>query len=194
MYTIILDSSNTILCVALAKNNLIIDEISYEAWQRQSELMIPELSKILDRNKIQKEDISEVIVANGPGSYTGVRIAVTIAKTLGVTLGINVYAISSLEAQKLCKIPTICLINARSNRSYIGVYKDNEVILSDRIMKNDEVMDYIKSHPEYKITGELDYLNIEGSKYHIAQGLLSSKSDLNKVDNVLSLKPVYMKD
>ena len=51
MNTIILDSSNKYLLVAYAKDDVIVDKICYEAWQRQSELMVTELEKILKRNK-----------------------------------------------------------------------------------------------------------------------------------------------
>ena len=46
MYDLILDSSNSELLIAVAKNNNIIDRIEYEAWQRQSELMTFELDKL----------------------------------------------------------------------------------------------------------------------------------------------------
>ena len=46
-------------------------------------------------------------------------------------------------------LPSICLINARSGRSYIGVYQDDQILLEDQIMKNDEVLNYIEEHPDY---------------------------------------------
>ncbi|MBO8427900.1 MAG: hypothetical protein IAC58_05105 [Firmicutes bacterium] len=46
MISLILDSSNVYLNVGLAINSKLIDKISYEAWQKQSEYMIPELSLI----------------------------------------------------------------------------------------------------------------------------------------------------
>ena len=93
MITILLDSSNTNLSVGLAKDNLLLDYISYEAWQQQSEFMIPELDKLLKKHHVDKTDISDVIVANGPGSYTGVRIAITIAKVIATALNVKLYAL-----------------------------------------------------------------------------------------------------
>ena len=63
MVTILLDSSNTNLSVGIAKDNLLLESISYEAWQRQSEYMIPELNKLMEKYNVKKEDIGEVIVA-----------------------------------------------------------------------------------------------------------------------------------
>ena len=193
MVTILLDSSNTNLSVGIARDNLLLESVSYEAWQRQSEYMIPELNKLLEKYDVKKEEISEVIVAMGPGSYTGVRIAITIAKTIAVALDTKLYAVSSLRVQKDGKKPSICLINARSGRSYIGVYQDKETILNDQIMKNDDVMNYINEHPEYSVCGDVQYLGLEGKETNNISEMLDLKESLDLV-NPLALKPVYMKD
>ena len=193
MVTVLLDSSNTNLSVGIARDNLLLDYVSYEAWQRQSEFMIVELNKLLEKHNIKKEEITDVIVAKGPGSYTGVRIAITIAKTIAVALNAKLYAVSSLRVQKDGIIPSICVINARSNRSYIGVYQDQEIIVNDCIMKNDKVLDYINAHPNYTLCGEAAYLGKEGKQTNNLQEMLNLKDSLESI-NPLSLKPVYMKD
>ena len=193
MITILLDSSNTNLSVGIARDNLLLEYISYEAWQRQSEYMIPELDKLLSKYNVSRDEIKEVIVAKGPGSYTGVRIAITIAKTIATALDAKLYAVSSLRVQKACKNPSICLINARSGRSYIGVYEDDKVLLDDQIMKNEDVLNYIKEHPNYSVCGDVKYLGLEGVISKNIQEMLSLKNVLEPV-NPLSLKPVYMKE
>ena len=193
MITVLLDSSNTNLSVGVAKDNLLLDWISYEAWQRQSEYMILELDQLVKKHNIKREDISDVIVAKGPGSYTGVRIAITIAKTMAIALNAKLYAVSSLRVQKARKSPSICLINARSGRSYIGVYQDKETILDDQIMKNEDVLNYIKEHPDYSLCGDTKYLGIEGIISNNIEEMLSLKDCLESI-NPLGLKPVYMKE
>ena len=193
MVTILLDSSNTNLSVGLARDNLLLECVSYEAWQQQSEYMIPELNKLLEKYSVSKEEIQEVIVAKGPGSYTGVRIAITIAKTIATVLNAKLYAVSSLRAQKDCKNPSICLINARSGRSYIGVYEDKNTILEDQIMKNDDVLKYIADHPNYSVCGDVKYLGIDCIDTNNLKEMLDLKDALESI-NPLSLKPVYMKD
>ena len=193
MITVLLDSSNTNLSVGIARDNLLLDYVSYEAWQRQSEFMIVELNKLLEKHNIKKEEIKEVIVAKGPGSYTGVRIAITIAKTIAVALDAKLYAVSSLRVQKDGAVPSICVINARSNRSYVGVYQDQKILLDDCIMKNDEVLKYLQDHPDYVLCGEAKYLGQEGKQTNNLQEMLNLKDSLESI-NPLSLKPVYMKD
>ena len=193
MITVLLDSSNTNLSVGVAKDNLLLERISYEAWQRQSEYMILELDKLFTKYRITKDDISDVVVAKGPGSYTGVRIAITIAKTIATALDAKLYAVSSLRVLKDQAKPSICLINARSGRSYIGVYEDTKTLLEDQIMKNEDVLRYIEEHPNYSVCGETKYLGIEGVISNNIEEMLSLKESLDSI-NPLSLKPVYMKE
>ena len=194
MFTILLDSSNTSLTVGLAKDDVLLESISYEAWQSQSEHMVPELDRLLKKYSVKNEEIDSVAVAIGPGSYTGVRIALTIAKTIAVALGTKIYAISSLKCQKDCKNPSICVINARSGRSYFGVFEDEKVIVDDCILTNDKVIEYINSHPDYVVCGNAAYLGVEGKNPDIARELLAIKKFSKPLEDALSLKPIYMKD
>lgn len=193
MIDLLLDSSNIDLSVGLAKEGKVIDYTSYEAWQCQSEYMIQEIDKLLTKHNLSKDDLGGVIVNIGPGSYTGIRISLTIAKVTCLALGIPLYALSSLRALQKDLEPSICLMNARSNRSYIGVY-DNDVILSDGIMTNDEVKEYIASHPEYVICGETKYLGIEGYKNNIIEEMNLLKNKAEKHEDPLGAKPIYLKD
>ena len=194
MFSILLDSSNTSLTVGLAKDDILLESISYEAWQTQSEHMIPELVKLLDKYEVERNQISDVVVAIGPGSYTGVRIAITIAKTIAAVLPVKVYAISSLRCQKDGKNPSICVINARSGRSYFGVYEDDKVLVEDMILTNDKVQEYINEHPDYVVCGNASYLGVNGKQPDIARELISLKKVVASVADPLAVKPVYMKD
>lgn len=194
MITILLDSSNRELAVGLAKDNKLIAETSYEAWQRQSEAMVFELDKLLKQNNVDKKDISGIVVAIGPGSYTGVRIALTIAKVMSMALNAPLYPISSLRVMKINSTPTIALINARGQRSYIGVYQNEKIILEEQIMKNEEVLEYVNKHPNYTISGDTEYLRIQSQKPHILKEMLDLMPFLHPYKEPLGLNPRYLKD
>ena len=192
-YYLFLDSSNTSLTVALATEEKIIEETSYEAWQTQSEHMIPEINALLEKYQVQRNEIAGVVVSIGPGSYTGVRIAITIAKVMAVALNIPVYPVSALQILKMNKKSSICLINARSDRSYIGVYENEKCLLEDQIMTNDEVKQYIREHPDFAICGNTSYLGLNGYKSDIAEEMLSLLKYLKPCPDSRALKPVYLK-
>lgn len=193
MYQLLLDSSNIYLAVGLAKKGKVVDSIFYNAWQRQSELMTMEIENILNRNNIKKEELDAVVVGVGPGSYTGVRIGVTIAKTIAYALKIKIYAKSSLSLLKVGKTPTICLFNARSGRSYFAVYKGDEALVKDCVISNDEVLKYIAEHPDYKICGDTNQIGKTSDKFDVVSNLANYR-ECELVENVFSLNPVYLKD
>ena len=192
MYQLLLDSSNIFLSVGLAKDGKVFDKISYEAWQRQSEMMVTEVDNILKRNNIDKSELDGVVVGIGPGSYTGVRIGVTIAKTIAYALHIKLYAKSSLSLLKHREIPTICVFNARSGRSYFAVYEGEKQLEKDSVLENEKVLEYIKRHPDYLVNGETTQLGLESGEYDIIENL----ADFNQSEEVdpFRLNPVYLKD
>ena len=193
MIVLLLDSSNVDLSVGIAKDNKVIDYISYEAWQCQSEYMIQEIDKLLTKHNISRNDLGSVICNIGPGSYTGIRISLTIAKVTCLALNIPMYTLSSLRALQKDLEPSICLMNARSNRSYIGVYGE-EVILPDQVMTNDEVKNFISCHPDYVVCGDTAYLGIEGYKNNIINEMALLKDKATKYEDALGVKPIYLKD
>ena len=194
MATLLLDSSNTSLSVGFEKEGQLIGYTSFEAWQVQSEYMVPEIDKLMDKLGLTRRDISGIVVSIGPGSYTGVRIALTIAKITSLACSCSIYPVSSLRVLKSGSTPSICVINARSNRSYFGVYEGEKVIIEDTIKTNDEVLEYIKEHPDYYICGNAQYLGYDNVDNNICLQMISLLNVLEPADNDLSVKPVYMKD
>jgi len=196
MISLLLDSANRDLNIGLSQDDKIFDRISYTAWQRQSELMVKEIDVLLKRNNLSAKDIDELIVTIGPGSYTGIRIALTIAKTLAFALNKKIYAISSLAAQRIVDKKTIAVINARSNRSYVAIYDgDGTVLVEEKVWPNDELLGWVNNgNRDFVISGDAKYLGIDAYNPDVLQGMLEARKHTKAVDNVLTLKPIYLKD
>lgn len=195
MISVLIDSSNFDLSVGLGKNHQLIAETSYQAWQQQSELLVAELDKLFINQNLDRKDVNEVIVSKGPGSYTGVRIALCVAKVMAFALNVPLYLCSSLEMMKDPSKPTICVVNARSKRSYVGVYEGEKTLLSDQIMDNDEVLKYIQEHPSYAVSGDVEYLGLKKSLHvDVLSNLLNGDVERNLSTEPLAAKPVYLKD
>ena len=196
MISLLLDSANRDLNIGLSQDDKIFDRISYTAWQRQSELMVKEIDVLLKRNNLSAKDIDELVVTIGPGSYTGIRIALTIAKTLAFALNKKIYAISSLAALRAVDKKTITAINARSNRSYVAIYDGNGTILvEEKVWPNDELLGWVNNgSSDFVVSGDAKYLGIEAYNPDVLQGMLEARKDTTAVDNVLTLKPIYLKD
>ncbi len=196
MADIFLDSSSDFLAVGVCKDdNSELLSTTYKCWQAQSEYMLPELEKLFIKGNIDKKDIKRIFVAIGPGSYTGVRIALTIAKTIAVALNCEVYPISSLQVLQEENKNSICLMDARSGRSYFAVYNNDIVIENDQIRTNDQVKEYISEHPDYAICGNVKQLGLDipSNNFNVIVNMYRLRNSFTKIDNALSLKPVYMK-
>lgn len=196
MQKLLIDTSDKYLCVGIAKDDKLEYSNCFEAWQRQSEYLVPEIVKALESLNLKMKDIDEIVVSKGPGSYTGVRIALTFAKTLGVVAHIKVKAISSLKVFGLYDENYISVINARSKRSYIGVYQHGKSIVEDTIMNNDDAITLIDKYQKegFKLYGDASYLDMKSEPAKIIDGLLSYSKYIEEDNNVLNLKPVYLKD
>ncbi|MBP5091277.1 MAG: ribosomal protein S18-alanine N-acetyltransferase [Bacilli bacterium] len=193
MLTLLLDSSASALSVGLAEGENLIDEIQYEASQRQSEFMVDEIGKLFDKHSVKKGDLSGVVVTKGPGSYTGVRIALTVAKTVAFAWNVKLYLVSSLEILKDPNAVSLCLSNARSKRSYAAIYDGEKAIMEDRIMDNKDVLSLVAEHPEYVVCGDTKYLGIEGKRINLLANLALRAKDSYVVEP-LGAKPIYLKD
>jgi tRNA threonylcarbamoyladenosine biosynthesis protein TsaB len=193
MKTLLLDSTYKDLNVGLNIDGE-MHKISYECFQRQSELMISEIDKILKENNVNPKEINEIVVTHGPGSFTGLRIALTIAKVYCYAVKCPCFSLSSLNVLMKKDETSICLLNARSGRSYFAVYKNNEVIKEDQILTNDKVLEYVNNHPNYVVCGDTEYLGIEGYKADLIDNMYSLKNENNKVKDIYTLKAVYLKD
>lgn len=193
-YTILIDSSVSDLSVAIARDSTVLASTQYDAWQKQSELMVDELDKLLIQLSISRDEIKDICVGVGPGSYTGVRISLTIAKVISLALHVPIYPMSSLQILSKKDCPSICLINARSGRSYIGVYNNEHVIVKDCIMSNSNILTYISEHKDYRICGDVSYLNLTSERNNIFEQMLLLKETSSSVNDPNLVKPVYLKE
>lgn len=97
MTILAIDTSNYALGVALLEDNQVLGEYITNLKKNHSVRIMPAIQTLMKDCEKVPADLTKIVVAKGPGSYTGVRIGVTIAKTLAWTLNIPLVGISSLE-------------------------------------------------------------------------------------------------
>ena len=162
MYTLFISTFDKIITIGLLKNGEVISELTKESSKNHSIHTMPMIDEILKINNLLPSYLNEIIVVNGPGSFTGVRIGVTIAKTLAYTLNIPIKTITSLKAYAVSsdketnKLVTIEDLKGK----YIGYFDKNNNLLSDyTYLKNDEYETYIKEKEQYLINNNTFDLN-----------------------------------
>lgn len=87
--------------------------------------LLPAIDDVLEEAGVDRDELRGVVVGEGPGSFTGVRVAAATAKGLGHALGIPVWAVSSLAAAALASSQgplRYALFDARGERVYGACY------------------------------------------------------------------------
>lgn len=77
-----LDTSSNYLYTAILEDTKVISEIKEKLERDLSRLALFKIEEMFKNNNMDLNDIEKIIVVNGPGSFTGVRIGLTIAKTI----------------------------------------------------------------------------------------------------------------
>ncbi|WP_421382879.1 tRNA (adenosine(37)-N6)-threonylcarbamoyltransferase complex dimerization subunit type 1 TsaB [Bacillus salacetis] len=122
-----IDTSNYQLGIALASDEEVIGEYITNIKKNHSLRAMPAVEMLMKECGISASELDKIVVAAGPGSYTGVRIGVTIAKTLAWTLNIPVVGVSSLavlaSSGRYFNGLISPLFDARRGQLYTGLYK-----------------------------------------------------------------------
>lgn len=146
MKILAIDTSNFALGVALLDGNQVVGEYITNVKKNHSVRAMPAIEKLMQDCDMKPAHLDKIVVAKGPGSYTGVRIGVTIAKTLAWTLQIPLCGVSSLKvlaANGKFFQGYICpLFDGRRGQIYTGLYEASNgqltTIQADQIIQSSE--------------------------------------------------------
>jgi len=143
MTVLAIDTSNYALGVALLEENQVLGEYITNLKKNHSVRIMPAIETLMSDCERVPSDLTKIVVAKGPGSYTGVRIGVTIAKTLAWTLNIPLVGVSSLEilaagTGRYFDGMVSPLFDARRGQVYTGLYQFVDGMLT--VMKQDQLV------------------------------------------------------
>ena len=127
MKVLAIDTSNEILGLSLVNQDKVIGEYSTNVNKNHSIRLMPAIEHLLSDCQTTPDELTKIVVAEGPGSYTGVRIGVTVAKLMAWSLSIpliGVSSLASLAANAHHFSGLICpLFDARRGLVYTGLYR-----------------------------------------------------------------------
>ncbi len=142
MKYLFIDSATTNLVVAIINDGKIAYIYNNNDNHDTSSKMMPVLAEAFENVGLKPQDIDKIFAVTGPGSFTGIRVGLTVAKTMAYTLNIPIVPISSLEVMASGNGGT-ALINARRGYVFAGtydndlnnVYPDSYVLMNDSLAK-----------------------------------------------------------
>lgn len=142
MKVLAIDTSNYVMGVSLIDENTVVGEVITNLTKNHSVRLMPAVEQLLQECNVKPKELNKIVVAAGPGSYTGVRIGVTVAKTLAWALNIPIVGVSSLEilaANGANFSGYICpLFDGRRQQIYTGLYTCEDQTLTS--VKEDRII------------------------------------------------------
>ena len=158
---------------------------------------MPQVIELFNKANIIPKDLDKIIVVNGPGSFTGIRIGITIAKTIAWALNINITPISGLIAMAIsCNNDTykMPLIDARRGYVYGAIYdKDNNEVIKDSHINLQELLDKSKDLDIEAITNNDLDINIKKESYDPDILKIVKHFEENDGINPHLVNPIYLK-
>lgn len=189
-----MDSAHRHLVIVLLEDGEVKAGKALSCWKQQSETLFPELIACMDSIGWKADDLDEVMITDGPGSYTGVRIAMAVAKVLCTRKHIPLYCISTLQLYAGVNDHVFVMLDARSSRAYAGCLHKGAFEKEECILTLDEIKAYLKDHPELKVIGDVSLINRETTEIDFIENFKALRSQARKVENIHILTPRYLKD
>lgn len=201
MICLFFDTSSDLLKVSLIKDDKIIFDKELHTKNDHSSYLVPTIDEAFKSNNIDFKELDEIIVGNGPGSFTGTRISIAVAKTYAFSFNIPVYMISSLEE---------LIYDNDGYDFYVPIIEEKKDNLYFSIFDKDKkrVMDDTYSSTEYmykkleELEGKILLISLSNKEYEKYDTLKASINALNIMKNIEVnnekvnphlLKPNYIK-
>lgn len=170
MRILYIDTSSSYLYAGIVEDNKLLGEVKKDYGSDLSKEALPRIADIFKTCNLQPKDIDKIIVVNGPGSFTGIRIGVTIAKVYAWSLKLPITIISALEAMSLSsekEVVHVPVINARRGYVYGAIYdKDNSIIMEPKHILIDDLKKELEKLTSYEIITNDEFAEFnETSKY-----------------------------
>jgi tRNA threonylcarbamoyladenosine biosynthesis protein TsaB len=182
---LVIDTATKYIYLALIIDDLLVDSVYEVGNNDHSVTIMPYLESMIKKQDISLNQLDEVIVGVGPGSYTGVRIGVTVAKMIAYLNDISIYKVSSLAlmASRSNSRYILPLIDARRGNAFMALLendKEMKYVKEDRLQNIDSFKNSINVEYEEVIEGEPQIIKIIKSNL------------LEPVEDVHALVPNYM--
>ena len=157
MKVLAFDTSSKALSLAILEDKQVLAETTINIKKNHSITLMPAIDFLMANLDWTPKDLDRIVVAEGPGSYTGLRIAVATAKTLAHTLNIELVGMSSLLAlvpyqQEGLFVP---LMDARRNNVYAGFYENAKPVMPAAHLSFERVIELIKGASQVTFVGEV---------------------------------------
>lgn len=157
---LVIEAASDSCSIALQSSNQIFERLE-AAPRMHSRLLYPMLNDVFSEAKLTAMDLDAVVFGNGPGSFTGLRIAASTAQGIGFACDIPLIGVSTLQAMAQQGFAdhgiqeVICVMDARMDELYVGHYQlnDQQIMqpcIPDQICANQASLESLNITPASK--------------------------------------------
>ncbi len=166
-----IDTHDELITIAVKKKDKLYIKTQMSEYSHSIYTM-PMIESLFNDNNLDVKDLDKIIVVNGPGSFTGIRIGLSIAKTMAYALKIKINTISSLKAY---------IISDSINDDKMSVIEDNKGAYIYAVSKDGDIL--------------LDeqYVNVNNYNYRQVEHKLDVDKIISYCENMESENPHHIK-
>ena len=183
---LLIESSNEICSVALSQEKSIIQEKYINKPNSHSVYLAPFVNEVLNNARMSINELDGVVISDGTGSYTGLRIGRSLAKGICLGAGIPLMAVSTLKGlakKALNDYPSvdqaIALVDARRSDAYVGVYNQQlKPLIKEQFITINSELKIEKSNAVVVGSGAMKFIN----ELDVKKELKHSESVLYAID------------
>lgn len=151
-----LETSGEVLHLALKTDRTFISH-TRTIGRQFSEELVPRLKSLCGEADLSLADLSLIVCANGPGSFTGLRVGMAAAKGIALAAGIPLVSLGTMDiiAYPLShsRMPVLCAVDAKKQRYYCAVFKNGERESKDMDASIPSIADMVDGYDELLVTG-----------------------------------------
>lgn len=154
MKALAIDSAVSKLTIS-AKNDDKICTTIFDIGMKQSETILPAIEYVLTKVQLTASELDYMALTQGPGSFTGLRLAYSALKAIECAFKTPIYGISSLLMHSYVffetELPVLSCIDANKDRFYANISTKNKEILPDGDYSTEDLISKLSELNESKI-------------------------------------------
>lgn len=158
MISLFIDTAISSVSISIIKDNKILSIIQENIPNEHSKFATSYVKRVIDEAGIDANDVDNILVVNGPGSFTGVRIGVTIAKTYGYLINKDIIPVSSLKSLAISSNKNevvMSVISANRNNYYVGIYdKEYNNLIDEQFINSNGLLELISKYNPYIVSND----------------------------------------
>ena len=198
MIKLLIDTASSRIVLGLYQDDTILKEIKEENDHQLSVRIFPLLDQLFQEKKLSPKEVDEIVVVTGPGSFTGVRIGVTIAKTYAWSFNKKIITVSELQCMASTEVDTdycIPMIDARRNAVYAGIYDRNlDAVIPDQYITLDALQKKVEElDGTYTFISDQTFPSIDVIKSNMNLKVILKKHENDEGINPHQVNPNYLK-